>query len=114
MWLRSTSAPTIRAWHMPPALRSIAGREPSMSRAEAIRLLLPAPRPFDLIPEAKVFAGEWIWDRLAAMDGEPLLVVFATAGGFLLLVVGCRFPLQADRLAPRERAPGDGWAWPAS
>jgi hypothetical protein len=52
---------------------------------------LPAPRPFDLIPEAKVFAGEWIWDRLAAMDGEPLLVVFATAGGFLLLLVGCRF-----------------------
>lgn len=51
----------------------------------------PAPAPIRLVPEASVFAGAWIWDRLAAMDREPVLDVLAAAGGFILLVLGFRF-----------------------
>jgi hypothetical protein len=61
----------------------IAGRSYTATR--------PAPAPIRLVPEASVFAGAWIWDRLAAMDREPILHVFAAAGGFILLVLGFRF-----------------------
>jgi hypothetical protein len=57
-----------------------------MYRAVQVR-----PKPLALVPEASVFSGAWIWDRLSSMDREPLLVVFATAGGFLLLCLGFRF-----------------------
>jgi hypothetical protein len=52
---------------------------------------LPAVRSPALVPEASIFAGFWIWDRLAAMGDDPLPLVLATAGGFLLLVIGFRF-----------------------
>jgi hypothetical protein len=55
------------------------------------RATLPAARPLNLIPEASLFSGSWIWDRLAAMDDEPLLLSFIAAGGFLLLAIGFRF-----------------------
>ncbi len=55
------------------------------------RAALAAPRPLALVPEASLFSGSWIWDRMAAMDGEPLLLVFAAVGGFLILAVGFRF-----------------------
>jgi len=45
--------------------------------------------PRDLVPEASLFAGSWIWDRLARLDS--LLLCFAAAGGFLLLAIGLRF-----------------------
>jgi len=51
----------------------------------------PVPKPIRLVPEASVFAGAWIWDRLAAMDREPILLVLAAAGGFILLALGFRF-----------------------
>jgi len=50
---------------------------------------LPRANPKDLVPEATLFAGAWIWDRLAGQDG--LLVCFAAAGGFLLLAIGLSF-----------------------
>jgi hypothetical protein len=52
---------------------------------------LPLARPIPLVPEASLFSGSWIWDRLAAMDGQGLVPVFAAAGGFLLLAIGFRF-----------------------
>jgi hypothetical protein len=52
---------------------------------------LPAQAAISLVPEASLFSGSWIWDRLAEMDGSPLLTVFAAAGGFLLLAIGFRF-----------------------
>jgi hypothetical protein len=52
---------------------------------------LPEAKNLALLPEASVYAGSWFWDRLAAMDGAPLLFVFASIGGFILLAVGCRF-----------------------
>jgi hypothetical protein len=61
----------------------IQGRTYSLSR--------PAPRSVSLVPESSLFAGFWIWDRLASMDREPLYLVFAVAGGFLLLAIGFRF-----------------------
>jgi hypothetical protein len=51
----------------------------------------PASSSMELVPEASFFSGSWIWDRLAAMDGEPILLAIATAAGFLLLAVGFRF-----------------------
>jgi hypothetical protein len=54
-------------------------------------LTRPAPQSVRLVPEASVFAGAWIWDRLASMDREPLLDTLAAAGGFILLVLGFRF-----------------------
>ncbi len=51
----------------------------------------PLPAPIRLVPEASAFAGAWIWDRLAAMEGEPLAHVLAAAGGFILLLLGLRF-----------------------
>lgn len=51
----------------------------------------PAEAPIRLVPEASVFAGAWFWDRLATMDKEPILHVFAAAGGFVLLILGFRF-----------------------
>ena len=52
---------------------------------------LPEAKPLALLPEASVYAGSWFWDRLAAMDGDPLPSVFAALGGFILLAIGCRF-----------------------
>lgn len=52
---------------------------------------LPAPRPLSLVPESSLFAGSWIWDRLASMDTAPAYLAFAAAGGFLLLAIGFRF-----------------------
>lgn len=52
---------------------------------------VPPARHILLVPEASLFSGSWIWDRLAAMDGQGLLSVFAAAGGFLLLALGFRF-----------------------
>jgi hypothetical protein len=52
---------------------------------------LPTPRPVSLVPESSLFAGSWIWDRLASMDEAPLSLVFAVVGGFLLLAIGFRF-----------------------
>jgi|GEM_PF-1982841 len=61
----------------------IQGRSYSVARAEPPRI--------HLVPESSVFAGSWIWDRLSSMDDEPVYVVFAAAGGFLLLAIGFRF-----------------------
>ena len=58
---------------------------------------VPANRPVSLVPEASRFSGLWIWDRLAAMDDDPLLLVFATAGGFLFLAIGFRFLCRITR-----------------
>jgi hypothetical protein len=52
---------------------------------------LPAAKPIELVPESEVFAGSWFWDRLAAMDAEPLYTPFVALGSFLLLALGCRF-----------------------
>jgi hypothetical protein len=69
--------------------------DPSTGDAEiqgrTYRAALPEARPFDLVPEASFYSGSWIWDRLAAMDGEPILRALAAAGGFLLLAIGFRF-----------------------
>jgi hypothetical protein len=51
----------------------------------------PIVQPIALVPEASIFSGAWIWDRLAAMDELPLTVALAAAGGFLLLAIGFRF-----------------------
>jgi hypothetical protein len=64
-------------------LAEIGGRSYDLTR--------PAPQSVRLVPEASVFAGAWIWDRLAAMDREPLLDALAAAGGFILLALGFRF-----------------------
>jgi hypothetical protein len=61
----------------------IQGRNYSAAMPEAGRV--------SLVPEASVFAGSWIWDRLAAMDDEPVHLACAVAGGFLLLAIGFRF-----------------------
>jgi hypothetical protein len=53
------------------------------------RAVLPRPQAQELVPEASLYLGSWIWDRLAAQDS--LFMAFATAGGFLLLALGCRF-----------------------
>jgi hypothetical protein len=52
---------------------------------------LPGGKGIVLVPEAGVFEGNWIWDRLSAMDDQPLYAVLAAAGGFLLFGVGFRF-----------------------
>ena len=52
---------------------------------------LPAESPVTLVPEASLFSGSWIWDRLAALYDSPLYLALAAAGGFLLLTVGFRF-----------------------
>jgi hypothetical protein len=52
---------------------------------------LPEALPVSLVPESSLFAGSWIWDRLASMDGAPVWLVFSAAGGFLLLAIGFRF-----------------------
>jgi hypothetical protein len=52
---------------------------------------LPPGRSVNLVPEASLFSGTWFWDRLAAMDGSPLPLVFSVAAGFLLLAIGFRF-----------------------
>jgi hypothetical protein len=55
------------------------------------RATISAPRPVSLVPEASIFSGSWVWDRLASMDGKPLLLALAASGGFLLLALGFRF-----------------------
>jgi hypothetical protein len=50
-----------------------------------------------LVPEASFFEGSWIWDRLAAMDGEPWDFTFAMIGGFVLLAIGFRFLCRLTR-----------------
>jgi hypothetical protein len=60
-------------------------------QGRSYRTALPSSRPFALVPEASVFSGSWIWDRLDSMDGASLFPVFAAAGGFLLLAIGFRF-----------------------
>jgi hypothetical protein len=52
---------------------------------------LPEAKAFPLVPEASLFAGSWIWERLAAMDEQPVLFALAAAGGFLLFAMGLRF-----------------------
>jgi hypothetical protein len=52
---------------------------------------LPEVGRIFLVPESFLFAGSWIWDRLSSMDDEPVYLVFASAGGFLLLAIGFRF-----------------------
>jgi hypothetical protein len=59
-------------------------------QGRSYKAALPAERPVTLVPEASLFAGSWIWDRLASMDGSPLSLAFAVAGGFLLLAIGFR------------------------
>jgi hypothetical protein len=49
----------------------------------------PETRPSDLIPEAALFAGAWIWDRLASP--QSFLLALARAGGFIFLAIGLRF-----------------------
>jgi hypothetical protein len=53
--------------------------------------VLSEARSLPLAPEASLFEGAWIWDRLAAMDGQPFYLAAIAAGGFLLLCVGFRF-----------------------
>lgn len=60
-------------------------------QGRACSAALPKAKPLALLPEASVYAGSWFWDRLDAMDGDPLLFVFAAIGGFILLAIGCRF-----------------------
>jgi hypothetical protein len=60
-------------------------------QGRSYKAALPAERPVNLVPEASLFSGSWIWDRLASMDSSPLYFVFAVAGGFLLLAIGFRF-----------------------
>jgi hypothetical protein len=60
-------------------------------QGRAYRATLPDALPLALVPEASLFSGYWIWDRLDSMDGEPLLEVFSAAAGFLLLAIGFRF-----------------------
>jgi hypothetical protein len=47
------------------------------------------PQPQALVPEAALFSGAWIWDRLAGQEKLPLAL--AMSGGFLLLALGFRF-----------------------
>jgi hypothetical protein len=61
----------------------IQGRGYSAVRPESNRMFL--------VPESSLFAGSWIWDRLSGMDDAPAYLVFAAAGGFLLLAIGFRF-----------------------
>ena len=61
----------------------IQGRSYSAARPDVDQMLL--------VPESSIFAGSWIWDRLSAMDDEPIYMAFAAAGGFLLLAIGFRF-----------------------
>ena len=60
-------------------------------QGRAYPVMLPKAVPLSLVPEAEYFSGSWIWDRLARMDRDPILMVLATAGGFLLLALGFRF-----------------------
>jgi hypothetical protein len=60
-------------------------------QGRSYKAALPPEKAVSLVPEASLFAGSWIWDRLAAMDGSPILPVLAAAGGFLLLAIGFRF-----------------------
>jgi hypothetical protein len=60
-------------------------------QGRSYKAVFPSERPVTLVPEASLFAGSWIWDRLASMDRSPLYLVFAVAGGFLLLSIGFRF-----------------------
>jgi hypothetical protein len=60
-------------------------------QGRAYRATLPDALPLALVPEASIFSGYWIWDRLDSMDDAPLFNVFAAAGGFLLLAIGFRF-----------------------
>jgi hypothetical protein len=55
------------------------------------RTAIPVAQAQALVPEASIFAGSWIWDRLAAMTDKPLTLAFAMAGGFLFLAIGFRF-----------------------
>lgn len=52
---------------------------------------LPSAQAAALVPEASLFSGSWIWDRLSAMDDEPFVLALAAAAGFLLLAIGFRF-----------------------
>jgi hypothetical protein len=60
-------------------------------QGRSYKAALPAQAAISLVPEASLFSGSWIWDRLASMDGSPLLAAFAAAGGFLLFAIGFRF-----------------------
>jgi hypothetical protein len=60
-------------------------------QGRAYRAALPAASPLALVPEAALFSGSWIWDRLGSMDDAPLLTILCAAGGFLLLTIGFRF-----------------------
>jgi hypothetical protein len=60
-------------------------------QGRSYKAALPAEGAVTLVPEASLFFGSWIWDRLASMDDSPILPAFAVAGGFLLLAIGFRF-----------------------
>ena len=66
-------------------------------QGRAYPVLLPKVLPLSLVPEAEYFAGSWIWDRLAKMDRDPVLMVTASVGGFLLLALGFRFLCRITR-----------------
>jgi len=53
--------------------------------------IMPEAGPMVLVPEASLFSGAWIWDRLSSMDEDPFGEAFAAAAGFLLLAIGFRF-----------------------
>jgi hypothetical protein len=50
-----------------------------------------------LLPEAELFAGFWLWDRFAGLDGSPLIAAAAACAGFILLVSGFRFLVRLTR-----------------
>jgi hypothetical protein len=58
--------------------------------------VVPVAPPL-LVPEASIFEGSWIWDRLGAMDGSLWYIAFATIGGFVLLAIGFRFLCRLTR-----------------
>jgi hypothetical protein len=58
---------------------------------------MPRPVADDLLPETRFFAGSWIWERLAGMDGSPLFLTAVISAGFILLAAGFRFIARLTR-----------------